>query len=331
MKRSLTVICHFNGKEMLGDCLRALKDELGERDDVLVVDNGSSDGSATYLKKEFTWVKLLELPENLGFAGGNNQALKFVDDYEYFVLLNNDIEVEPGFLESLLAPFSGHPERSGAQSKNLNPVPDSSTPGPSEDVSGAQNDSRGIGITNAVILDADGKTVDHAGGQWLNFLSGTNVGGLRGIAPAELPTQTFETTYASGAALAIPTTILKQYGLFPDFFAYYEDVDLSWRVRNAGYRIIVAPKSRVCHLGSATSGKNRPLFEFFAARNRIWLFRRNLPAWQKPIALPILVVARLLLLLPSIGNREILTARTKGLWSGIVDKVPRTSLQDPNK
>lgn len=291
MRRSLTVICHYNGKDMLGDCLRALKPELGEVDDVLVVDNGSSDGSANFIAKSFPWVKLLALKENLGFAGGNNQALEFVDQYEYFVLLNNDCQVEPGFYDALINPF----------------------------------ENKTVGITNAVILDGSGKTVDHAGGKWLSFLSGTNIGDYSGAKPKDLPADPFETTYASGAALAIRTDLVKQCGLFPDFFMYYEDVDLSWRIRNAGYRIVVVPKSHVKHLGSATSKKNRAFFEYFAARNRIWLFRRNLPAWQKPLVLPILIVARLLLLLPSLGNWEILQARAKGLWSGIVDELPTRS------
>lgn len=285
MKRSLTVICNFNGKDLLTKCLVSLKPELGENDDVLVVENGSSDGSAEYIKQEFPWVKLLELPKNLGFTGGNNAALLYKDEYDFFVLLNNDIEVEPGFLDALLTPFA----------------------------------DKQVGITNAVILTADGTSVDHAGGRWLSFLSGTNVGERHGADPKSLPTEPFDTTYASGAALAIRTSLLTS-GLFPDFFAYYEDVDLSWRVRNVGYRIVVTPKARVRHLGSATSGKNRPLFEFYAARNRIWLFRRNLPAWQKPVVLPILIIARLLLLLPSIGNWAILKARASGLWAGMAEK-----------
>lgn len=286
MQRSLTVICHYNGMEMLAQCLRSLKPELSSRDDVLVVDNGSSDGSAEFIAKDFPWVKLLALKENLGFAGGNNQALKFVDEYGYFVLLNNDCQVEPGFYDALLAPF----------------------------------ENKAIGITNAVILDADGKTVDHAGGKWLSFLSGTNIGNLAGTDPKDLPAAVFETTYASGAALAVRTSLLNQSGLFPDFFMYYEDVDLSWRLRTTGYQIVVTPKARVRHLGSATSRKNRAFVEYFAARNRIWLFRRNLPVWQKPIVLPILIVARLLLLLPSLRNWEILKARASGLWSGIVQE-----------
>lgn len=290
MKRSLTVICHYNGKEMLADCLKALKGELGKNDDVLVVDNGSSDGSADFVAKEFSWVKLLALKENLGFAGGNNQALKFAPEYEYFVLLNNDCQVEPGFYDALLTLFA--------------------------------NES--VGITNAVILNGDGKTVDHAGGKWLNFLSGTNIGGFSGALPKDLPSEPFDTTYASGAALAIRTDLLKNHGLFPDFFMYYEDVDLSWRMHNLGYRIVVTPKARVKHLGSATSKKNRAFVEFFAARNRIWVFRRNLSAWQKPLVLPILVLARILLLLPSIGHWDILQARFKGLIAGILDSAPQS-------
>ncbi len=322
MKRSLTIICNFNGKDLLRKCLHSLQAELGKTDDVLVIENGSSDGSAAMVKQAFPWVKLLELPKNLGFSGGNNAALRYKDQYEYFVLLNNDIEVEPGFLNALLTPFNNrHPERSvsAVEGSRRDVKPDFSTPGSSDYVSGALNDKREIGIVNAVILDAEGKTVDHAGGQWLSFLSGTNIGSYRGVRPADLPPDVFETTYASGAALAIRTDLLSS-GLFPDFFAYYEDVDLSWRIRRAGYRIVVAPHSRVRHLGSATSGKNRPLFEFYAARNRIWLFRRNLPAWQKPVILPIFVVARLLLLLPSLGNWEILSARWRGLWTGIMQK-----------
>lgn len=290
MRRSLTVICNFNGKELLTKCLDSLKPELGKDDDVLVVENGSSDGSASLVKEHYPWAKLLELPKNLGFTGGNNAALRYKDEYEFFVLLNNDIEVEPGFLDALLAPF----ERSQ------------------------------VGVTNSVILTANGECVDHAGGKWLGFLSGTNIGSYHGIDPKDVPQEPFETTYASGAALAIRTSLLSG-GLFPDFFAYYEDVDLSWRVRNQGYRIVVTPQSRVRHLGSATSGKNRPLFEYYAARNRIWLFRRNLPTWQKPIVLPILVLARLLLLVPGLGNAEIFRARWKGLLAGIFEQAPQSA------
>lgn len=313
MKRSLTVICNFNGKDLLAKCLDSLKPELGDTDDVLVVENGSSDGSVEFIKKEFSWVKLLELPKNLGFTGGNNAALRYKDKYEYFVLLNNDIEVEPGFLDALLEPLEiplNPPLAKGGRS---------ASPSLGNEGLGEISPDIPIGITNAVILTADGKSVDHAGGRWLSFLSATNIGEYRGADPSSLPKEIFDTTYASGAALVIRTKLLTD-GLFPDFFAYYEDVDLSWRVQRAGYRIVVTPRSRVRHLGSATSGKNRPLFEYYAARNRIWLFRRNLPAWQKLLVLPILIVARLLLLLPSLGNGEILVARTKGLWAGIIER-----------
>ena len=179
------VIANFNGQAMLAKCLRSLRPELGRRDNVLVVDNGSSDGSQTMLRKQFPWVLRLELETNTGFTGGNNAALRFVDQYQYFILLNNDIEVEPGFLDALIAPFK---------------LPT-------------------VGQVNSVILNAEGTRVDHAGGQWLFFPSGTNAGAYRGANPTEIPDEVFETTYASGAAVAIPTALLKRYGLFPDFFA----------------------------------------------------------------------------------------------------------------
>ena len=286
--RSLIVIVNYNGERLLAPCLKSLEPELTESDDVLVVDNGSSDESVTLLSKQFPWAKQLNLSENTGFSGGNNAALKFVNDYEYFILLNNDIEVEPGFLESLL--------KVAAEPK--------------------------VGIANSVILDAAGQKIDHAGGKWLVFLSGTNVGAYRGKDPSILPKKPFETTYASGASFAIPTKLVRKFGLFPDFFAYYEDLDISWKIKRAGYKIFVVPDSRVRHLGSATSSKQRPRFERYAARNRIYLFRRNLSWWQKPIVLPILVLLRLLLFMPVIRKPEILRAQVAGLWDGLTTKVP---------
>lgn len=287
-RRALIVIVNYNGRQLLRACLRSLKPELSGRDDVLVVDNGSTDGSQTLLLRSYPWAKRIELERNTGFTGGNNAALRFVEEYKYFILLNNDIEVEPGFLEALLAPFK---------------LP-------------------GVGQVNAIILDAEGKRVDHAGGRWLFFPSGTNIGAYRNADPQQLPDEVFDTTYASGAAVAVPTSLLQGHGLFPDFFAYYEDVDLSWRLRRANYRIVVAPKSRVRHLGSATSGRNRPLFEWYAARNRIFLFRRNLAWWQKPVLLPLLALSRIALALPSLRTPALFRARITGLVAGLFGRLP---------
>lgn len=199
---------------------------------MLVVDNASADGTATLLAERYPTVRVLKNPVNAGFAGGVALALTAVTT-PVVVLLNNDAVVRSGWLAALLAGF-GEPSVAGVTSRLLLP---------------------------------DGR-VNSAGGALTRNGYGHDVGfgepdGPRFDQPAEV-------AYGCGAALALRTDAVRDVGgVDPRFFLYYEDVDLSWRLRLAGYRIAYAPDAVVVHEHSASAGEFSLLHTYQTERNRL--------------------------------------------------------------
>jgi GT2 family glycosyltransferase len=211
--------------------------------EVILVDNGSTDCSAAYVREYYPWVRIVDLPENTGFAGGNNRGLKMAEG-EFIVTLNNDTKADPRFLEELLQP--------------------------------ALQDS-GIGMVAAKMLNFfDPGRIDSVGVKAANNGMGYNIGvGERDAGQYDTPTQLFGP--CAGAAL-YRRTMLDQVGFFdPDFFAYYEDLDLAWRGRLAGWSCVTAPQAVVHHIHSATSGRMSAFTVYHVQRNKWYTILKNWP------------------------------------------------------
>lgn len=238
------IILNWNGKSLLKDCLDSLERQDFKDFETVLLDNGSFDGSVDYLRQCYPWVRLIALPENIGFAGGNNRALKECTG-EFIVTLNNDTKLEPGFLTALVAAAQEDPHIGMVAAKMLNFYEH------------GRIDSVGVRIA------ANGM--------------GHNIGvGEQDLGQYDSPADVFGP--CAGAAL-YRRTMLDQVGFFdPDFFAYYEDLDLAWRGRLAGWRAVTAPDAVVYHVHSATSGKMSPFTVYQVHRNKWFVLVKNWPA-----------------------------------------------------
>lgn len=247
--RVAVVVLSWNGREETLACLRSLARVESEQLDVIVVDNASTDGSADAVAGEFPRVELVRNERNLGFAGGMNAGAARAREQgaEHVVLLNNDTEVEPGFVEALVAEAERRPEAAALCSKILFDDP----PG--------------------VIWYAGARFDPRRGWQ------GRHDGYGRPDGPEFEDVR--ETERACGAAMLVPLRVVDELGLFDEeLFAYAEDADWSLRAREAGYRLFVVPASRVRHkVSSATGGEGSAGALYYSVRNLLAVCERHAP------------------------------------------------------
>jgi GT2 family glycosyltransferase len=239
------VILNFNGLRFLDDCLTTLQaQELEGGFETILVDNASMDGSPDEVRKRFPWVRVVDAGANLGFAAGNNLGFSLALG-RYIIMLNNDTRVRPGWLKALVAAADGDPTVGAVSSKLLFMDPPDT-------------------IQNAgVLMLTDGS------------------GGDRGF--RERDTGQFEAREevfgACGAGALYRREMLDDVGgLDPTFFMYYEDTDLSWRMRLAGWKILYEPEAVVDHVHAGSSREWSPMFTFHVDRNRLFMIIKNAPA-----------------------------------------------------
>lgn len=257
MKRVTVVIPNYNGMRYLPQCIAALRHQTVQDFELLVVENASQDGSADWLRAE--GVPFLQETENLGFAGGVNAGIRKVRT-PYVILLNNDTEVFPSFVEMLLREIERHP--------------------------------RIFSVSALMLRTQNHSAVDDAG----DALSLPGWAWQRGTGePAARYRESCEVFSACGGAAIYRTELLKQLGLFDEaHFAYLEDTDLGWRAKLCGYHNRYCPEARVLHYGSATSGSKYNAFKVrLASRNHIWLLYKNMPDWQLILNFPWILVGML--------------------------------------
>ena len=242
MKISVIVL-NWNGRQYLPECLDSLEAQTLRDFEVILVDNGSADGSAQFIHDEYPWVKLVELPENVGFAAGNNRGREAASG-EYLVALNNDTRVEPDFLAELLAAAQDSPKAGMVAAKMLNYF----EPGRIDAVA-LKIGVNGLGY-NIGVGETDRGQYEH---------------GVAAFGPC-------------GGAALYRRDMIERIGFFdPDFFAYYEDFDLAWRARLAGWECAMAPKAVVYHVHSATSGESSPFKVYQTHRNKWYVILKNWP------------------------------------------------------
>lgn len=217
-KKTAVIIVCYNGKEYLPDCLNSLEKQTLARGlyNIIVVDNNSSDDSVAYIKNNFLQILLLENKENLGFAGGNNIGIKraIEEGYEYIVLLNQDTIVDPNWLEEL--------------------------------IKAAELDEK-VGLVQSRLMLWPATEKINSIGNEIHFLGFGFTGGyLQRL--EDYPIKSNEITYASGAGMLVKRNVFEEAGLFDkEFFMYHEDLDLSWKARIKGYKIVLASNSVVYH------------------------------------------------------------------------------------
>lgn len=248
--RIRVIIVNYNGRAFLPRCFEALAAQTFAAFETVAVDNASTDGSAALALPDsrFRW---LRLDRNLGFAAGNNAGATGFDG-EWIVTLNPDAFPQPDWLERLMAAVDRHPGIAMLGSTQI----DASRPD---------------------ILDGSGDCFFALGLPW----RGNNGHGLNDLPPEG------EVFGPCAAAAAYSARRFHELGGFDErFFCYYEDVDLAFRMRLAGGRCIQVADAVVHHVGSGITGRTSSFVHFHSARNRVWLFVKNMPSWALWLLLP---------------------------------------------
>ncbi|MEG2493877.1 MAG: glycosyltransferase family 2 protein [Rikenellaceae bacterium] len=251
MKKVSVVILNWNGLALMQRFLPSVvKYTPNDIADVVIADNGSDDGSLTWLKDNFPDVKIISLDENYGFTGGYNRALERVKT-PYYMLLNSDVEVKEDFVTPLLSVMEADPEIAVVMPKILS----QKEPNMFEyaGAAGGLVDKLYYPFCRGRILDR----VEEDKGQY------------------DVPCRIF---WASGAAFFVRSEIFNFYGGFDDdFFAHCEEIDLCWRFQRGGYKIMYEPNSRVFHLGGATLENSSPRKLYYNFRNSLVMIHKNAP------------------------------------------------------
>jgi GT2 family glycosyltransferase len=237
------IVVNFNGERYLGDCLESLSVQTFRDFEVIVVDNGSTDGSLDFIRKDFPWVKLIPLDKNTGFAMGNNTGFE-ASASKYIATLNNDTVVDKGWLKALYEV--------------------------------AETD-RTIGmVASKILLGRNGREIDSVG--VLIYPDGMSRQRGRGEIDEGQFDRTEEVLFPSACAALYRREMLNKIGFFDeDFFSYCEDTDLGLRARLAGWKAVLASKAIVRHLYSQTAGKYSGLKAYHVERNHLWVLMKDLP------------------------------------------------------
>jgi GT2 family glycosyltransferase len=249
-KRTALVILNWNGKHLLERFLPGIIECTPSEIEIIVADNASQDDSVEFLKKQFPGIRIIEMKENLGFAGGYNKALESVDA-DYFILLNSDMEVSEAWTEPCLRLLDDYPDVAALQPKIRS-------------------------FKNRAYFEyagAAGGFLDHLG---YPFCRG------RIFEHLEKDTGQYddvcEVFWATGAAMFVRADAFRDAGGFDaSFFAHMEEVELCWRLQTKGYRIMYCPQSVVYHLGGGSLPKANPQKTFYNFRNSLWMLAKQLP------------------------------------------------------
>ena len=256
MQEVSVIIPNFNGMAYLDGVLSGLECQTVRNFEVILVDNGSSDGSCAFVASSYPWVHMIELPENFGFCKAVNEGIK-ASRAPYVLLLNNDIEVTPDFIEEMLAAIRRH--------------------------------KKAFSCAARMIQFHDRDRLDDAG----NYYCALGWAYARGKGKDIHTCEKEEKIFASCAGAAIyRRKIFEKIGYFDEeHFAYLEDMDVGYRARINGYENWYAPKAMVYHVGSGTSGSRYNHFKTrYSSRNNVYLIYKNMPLLQIILNLPFLIV-----------------------------------------
>jgi GT2 family glycosyltransferase len=245
------ILVNWNGLQFTKACLDSLMAMPVKGYSVIVVDNASSDGSSSILKTNYPDIVLLENQQNLGFTGGNNRGIKYALDKgaDLIILINNDATVSSDFLDKMLLAYK-------------------------------QSPNAGI-IQPIICFQHDKDRIWSAGGKYNTLFGISTTKGDRQPITQYFPENKI-LDWATGCCMMVPAQVFRQVGLLQgSYFAYFEDVDFSIRVRQQGYQILLASDCVIYHEGSASSKKASsegvlsPVVFYLHARNQLFQLRRH--------------------------------------------------------
>lgn len=245
------IILNWNGEKLLDEFLpQVTATTPADIADVIVADNGSTDGSIALLREKFPTVKLIEFDKNYGFAEGYNKAIELTQ-YRYTVLLNSDVATADGWLRPLYDYMESHPATGACQPK----IRSYREPELFE------------------YAGASGGFIDRNGYPYCRGRMFSTVEPDNGQYDSVIPI-----FWATGAALMVRSDLyLKAGGLDKDFFAHMEEIDLCWRILLMGYDIVAVPQGVVYHLGGGSLPASNPRKTYLNFRNNLLLLHKNLP------------------------------------------------------
>jgi GT2 family glycosyltransferase len=257
------VIINFNGRKYLEQFLPSLLLTTYPGMELIVADNASSDDSLGFLRDHYPHIRVIQLKRNHGYAGGYNEALKLVKS-DYYVLLNSDVQVTPGWMEPIIE---------------------------------LMEKDQSIGACQPKILSFERKDqFEYSGGAggWLDCLGYPFARG-RIFDICEVDKGQYNDTqsifWASGAALFIRSDLFHRVkGFDTYFFAHMEEIDLCWRLQLLGFGIYVCPASEVYHIGGGTLPKGNERKVFLNFRNNMIMLAKNLPKRQSFWKIPLRVL-----------------------------------------
>jgi GT2 family glycosyltransferase len=290
MKRPLvvTVIPNWNLKKDLGECLDSLQNQTYSPLQVVVVDNGSSDGSPEFIERNYPEIKCIALPENRGYAGALNEGIKLAldENAEYILALNNDTIANPDAVNQLVSLLEGCPE---------------------------------IGIASPKVLYYDRpKRIYRLGDRRYSLLPmPLGFGNKWYDHPRYSGVMDFD--YVSGCAMLIRARLFRQIGLFdPGYFMYYEDSDFCRRARDNGHRIVCVCDAIIYHKASLSARKEKAFITEIRARNRARFYHRYRHGphpWLTFAAIGIMAIWRAIGYLVN-GQGELIKPYLRGLFKG---------------
>jgi GT2 family glycosyltransferase len=248
MTRLSVVILNYNGEKLLQQFLPGVLRYSVEAE-VIVADNGSTDQSLSLLKREFPDVRVIALDQNYGFCGGYNRALKQVDA-DYFLLLNSDIEVTPGWLQPILQLFERYPHIAAIQPKILS----------WHDKSKFEYAGAGGGLIDTLGYPfCRGRVFDHVEEDQGQY------------------NDEHQIFWATGACMAIRSAVYRTFkGLDEYLFAHMEEIDLCWKINRTEQSVWYTGKSTVYHVGAGTLGYENPFKTYLNFRNGLILIWKHL-------------------------------------------------------
>lgn len=254
------VIPNYNGQKYLVPCLKALYEASSIDMNVIVVDNGSEDQSIADARESYPQPRYILFDKNYGFCRAVNEGIRSAET-EYVILLNNDTEVQNGFVENLLRLIKRSPK---------------------------------IFSVEAKMLQYNDRSLIDSAGTYYNALGWAFARGRDDS--AQKYNRRGRTFAACGGAAIYRRKVFEEIGYFDEtHFAYLEDVDIGYRARIFGYHNLYEPKAQVIHVGSAVSGSRYNEFKTrYSARNNIYLIYKNMPVLQIILNLPILIAGFLI-------------------------------------
>lgn len=289
-----TAILNYNGSRFLKQFLPFHLNSSFESQELLVIDNASTDNSTEILKSEFSDVQINHIEKNLGFAGGYNEGLTNVYT-KYIAIVNSDIEVSKNWLEPLVEALEADPELVAVQPKILSFAHKSKFE--YAGAAGGMLDKLGYPYCRGRIMS----TIEEDKKQYNNDLS---------------------VDWTSGAAMLVRSEVFKEIGGFDTaFFAHMEEIDLCWRLRKAGLKLACIPASEVYHVGGGTLNYQSSRKAFLNMRNNYHMILKNMPLAQLLYKIPIRLILDLLFVIKTLlsGQVGVALSSGRGIFSGLMN------------